>query len=188
MVGTTILFIYGLISFYTIILLRYCLDSEFDLKTYPDSAQAAFLPRDVSLSRNPTNYGHKFLKRPTTPTPLKLTQPIKYVTRILLRQIKLLSRIKLTGIFGKGLSKNGKAQKLALQHLLEAVSYRETNLNLTNLVVLPCSLVVKKRDDSQIPSHKATVASSGVGYHLLKKKSTTLSLSRGCYFQLPPLL
>ncbi|WZZ17657.1 hypothetical protein YC2023_110746 [Brassica napus] len=51
MVGTTILFIYGLISFYTIILLRYCLDSEFDLKTYPDSAQAAFLPRDVSLSR-----------------------------------------------------------------------------------------------------------------------------------------
>ncbi|CAG7865687.1 unnamed protein product, partial [Brassica rapa] len=49
MVGTTILFIYGLISFYTIILLRYCLDSEFDLKTYPDSAQAAFLPRDIIL-------------------------------------------------------------------------------------------------------------------------------------------
>ena len=31
--------------------------------------------------------------------------------------------------FGKGLAKNGKAQKLALQHSLEAVSNRETNLS-----------------------------------------------------------
>jgi len=37
-----ILFVYGLLSFYTGILLRYCLDSESDLETYPDIGQAAF--------------------------------------------------------------------------------------------------------------------------------------------------
>ncbi|CAH8376219.1 unnamed protein product [Eruca vesicaria subsp. sativa] len=40
--GLGILFIYGLLSFYTGILLRYCLDSEADLETYPDIGQAAF--------------------------------------------------------------------------------------------------------------------------------------------------
>ncbi|CAN6835427.1 unnamed protein product [Brassica oleracea] len=40
--GLGILFIYGLLSFYTGILLRYCLDSESDLETYPDIGQAAF--------------------------------------------------------------------------------------------------------------------------------------------------
>ncbi|EOA26900.1 hypothetical protein CARUB_v10022989mg [Capsella rubella] len=40
--GLMILFIYGLLSFYTGILLRYCLDSESDLETYPDIGQAAF--------------------------------------------------------------------------------------------------------------------------------------------------
>ncbi|KAF8084877.1 hypothetical protein N665_0694s0010 [Sinapis alba] len=40
--GLIILFIYGLLSFYTGILLRYCLDSESDLETYPDIGQAAF--------------------------------------------------------------------------------------------------------------------------------------------------
>ncbi|KAL1209823.1 Amino acid transporter AVT1C [Cardamine amara subsp. amara] len=40
--GLMILFIYGILSFYTGILLRYCLDSESDLETYPDIGQAAF--------------------------------------------------------------------------------------------------------------------------------------------------
>ncbi|CAE6038233.1 unnamed protein product [Arabidopsis arenosa] len=40
--GLMILFVYGLLSFYTGILLRYCLDSESDLETYPDIGQAAF--------------------------------------------------------------------------------------------------------------------------------------------------
>ncbi|CAN6804515.1 unnamed protein product, partial [Brassica oleracea] len=49
--GLGILFIYGLLSFYTGILLRYCLDSESDLETYPDIGQAAFGTTGLSLSR-----------------------------------------------------------------------------------------------------------------------------------------
>ncbi|XP_059628336.1 amino acid transporter AVT1C-like [Cornus florida] len=41
-VGLSVLFIYGLLSLYTGILLRYCLDSEPRLETYPDIGQAAF--------------------------------------------------------------------------------------------------------------------------------------------------
>ncbi|XP_044509447.1 amino acid transporter AVT1C-like [Mangifera indica] len=41
-VGLSILLIFGLLSFYTGILLRYCLDSEPGLETYPDIGQAAF--------------------------------------------------------------------------------------------------------------------------------------------------
>ncbi|KAE9589893.1 putative amino acid transporter, transmembrane domain-containing protein [Lupinus albus] len=41
-VGLSILFIFALISFYTGMLLRSCLDSEPDIETYPDIGQAAF--------------------------------------------------------------------------------------------------------------------------------------------------
>lgn len=41
-VGLSILFIFALLSFYTGILLRSCLDSEPGLETYPDIGQAAF--------------------------------------------------------------------------------------------------------------------------------------------------
>ncbi|KAL5733532.1 hypothetical protein ACOSQ2_033224 [Xanthoceras sorbifolium] len=41
-VGLAILIIYGILSFYTGLLLRYCLDSEPGLETYPDIGQAAF--------------------------------------------------------------------------------------------------------------------------------------------------
>ncbi|MCI02223.1 vacuolar amino acid transporter 1-like, partial [Trifolium medium] len=41
-VGLSILFIFGIISFYTGLLLRSCLDSEPGLETYPDIGQAAF--------------------------------------------------------------------------------------------------------------------------------------------------
>ncbi|KAI4351455.1 hypothetical protein L6164_005824 [Bauhinia variegata] len=40
--GLSILFIFAILSFYTGILLRYCLDSEPGLETYPDIGQAAF--------------------------------------------------------------------------------------------------------------------------------------------------
>ncbi|XP_055829865.1 amino acid transporter AVT1C [Solanum dulcamara] len=40
--GLSILFIFGLLSYYTGILLRYCLDSQPGLETYPDIGQAAF--------------------------------------------------------------------------------------------------------------------------------------------------
>lgn len=40
--GLFILFIYAILSFYTGMLLRYCLDSEPGLETYPDIGQAAF--------------------------------------------------------------------------------------------------------------------------------------------------
>lgn len=41
-VGLSILFIFGILSFYTGLLLRSCLDSEPGLETYPDIGQAAF--------------------------------------------------------------------------------------------------------------------------------------------------
>ncbi|KAJ0046970.1 hypothetical protein Pint_06002 [Pistacia integerrima] len=41
-VGLSILLIFGVLSFYTGLLLRYCLDSEPGLETYPDIGQAAF--------------------------------------------------------------------------------------------------------------------------------------------------
>lgn len=41
-IGLSILFIFGIISFYTGLLLRSCLDSEPGLETYPDIGQAAF--------------------------------------------------------------------------------------------------------------------------------------------------
>ncbi|WJX81913.1 Amino acid transporter avt1c [Trifolium repens] len=41
-VGLSILFIFGIISFYTGLLLLSCLDSEPGLETYPDIGQAAF--------------------------------------------------------------------------------------------------------------------------------------------------
>lgn len=41
-VGLSLLFIFGVLSFYTGILLRYCLDSQPGLETYPDIGQAAF--------------------------------------------------------------------------------------------------------------------------------------------------
>lgn len=41
-VGLSILFIFAILSYYTGILLRYCLDSEPGLETYPDIGQAAF--------------------------------------------------------------------------------------------------------------------------------------------------
>ncbi|KAK1409621.1 hypothetical protein QVD17_36148 [Tagetes erecta] len=41
-VGLLLLFLYGVLSFYTGILLRYCLDSQPGLETYPDIGQAAF--------------------------------------------------------------------------------------------------------------------------------------------------
>lgn len=40
--GLSLLFIFGLLSYYTGILLRYCLDSQPGLETYPDIGQAAF--------------------------------------------------------------------------------------------------------------------------------------------------
>ncbi|KAF3649899.1 putative ycf20-like protein-like isoform 1 [Capsicum annuum] len=40
--GLSILFIFGVLSYYTGILLRYCLDSQPGLETYPDIGQAAF--------------------------------------------------------------------------------------------------------------------------------------------------
>jgi vesicular inhibitory amino acid transporter len=40
--GLSILFVFAVLSFYTGILLRYCLDSEPGLETYPDIGQAAF--------------------------------------------------------------------------------------------------------------------------------------------------
>ncbi|CAM8895867.1 unnamed protein product [Rhodiola kirilowii] len=40
--GLSILFLFALLSFYTGLLLRCCLDSEPGLKTYPDIGQAAF--------------------------------------------------------------------------------------------------------------------------------------------------
>ncbi|CAN4085145.1 unnamed protein product [Withania somnifera] len=40
--GLSILFIFGVLSFYTGMLLRYCLDSQPGLETYPDIGQAAF--------------------------------------------------------------------------------------------------------------------------------------------------
>ncbi|KAG5574738.1 hypothetical protein H5410_054872 [Solanum commersonii] len=40
--GLSLLFIFGVISYYTGILLRYCLDSQPGLETYPDIGQAAF--------------------------------------------------------------------------------------------------------------------------------------------------
>lgn len=40
--GLAILFIFAVLSFYTGILLRACLDSEPGLETYPDIGQAAF--------------------------------------------------------------------------------------------------------------------------------------------------
>ena len=41
-VGLSILIIFAVLSFYTGILLRYCLDSAPGLETYPDIGQAAF--------------------------------------------------------------------------------------------------------------------------------------------------
>ncbi|KAH0777657.1 hypothetical protein KY290_009068 [Solanum tuberosum] len=40
--GLSLLFIFGVLSYYTGILLRYCLDSQPGLETYPDIGQAAF--------------------------------------------------------------------------------------------------------------------------------------------------
>lgn len=40
--GLSILFMFAVLSFYTGMLLRYCLDSEPGLETYPDIGQAAF--------------------------------------------------------------------------------------------------------------------------------------------------
>lgn len=40
--GLSILFIFAMLSFYTGILLRHCLDSQPGLETYPDIGQAAF--------------------------------------------------------------------------------------------------------------------------------------------------
>lgn len=40
--GLSILLIFAALSFYTGILLRYCLDSEPGLETYPDIGQSAF--------------------------------------------------------------------------------------------------------------------------------------------------
>lgn len=41
-VGLSILLIFAVLSYYTGILLRYCLDSRPELETYPDIGQAAF--------------------------------------------------------------------------------------------------------------------------------------------------
>ncbi|MFS8012451.1 putative amino acid transporter, transmembrane domain-containing protein [Helianthus anomalus] len=41
-IGLLLLFLFGVLSFYTGILLRYCLDSQPGLETYPDIGQAAF--------------------------------------------------------------------------------------------------------------------------------------------------
>ncbi|XP_071734578.1 amino acid transporter AVT1C-like [Rutidosis leptorrhynchoides] len=41
-IGLLLLLLYGVLSFYTGILLRYCLDSQPGLETYPDIGQAAF--------------------------------------------------------------------------------------------------------------------------------------------------
>lgn len=41
-VGLSLLLLFGVLSFYTGILLRYCLDSQPGLETYPDIGQAAF--------------------------------------------------------------------------------------------------------------------------------------------------
>lgn len=40
--GLIILLVFAVLSFYTGMLLRYCLDSEPGLETYPDIGQAAF--------------------------------------------------------------------------------------------------------------------------------------------------
>lgn len=40
--GLSLLFIFGILSYYTGILLRHCLDSQPGLETYPDIGQAAF--------------------------------------------------------------------------------------------------------------------------------------------------
>jgi len=40
--GLSVLFLFAIISFYTGLLLRSCLDSDPELETYPDIGQAAF--------------------------------------------------------------------------------------------------------------------------------------------------
>lgn len=60
-IGLSILFIFGIISFYTGLLLRSCLDSEPGLETYPDIGQAAFgttgrIAISVSLHTNLYSY------------------------------------------------------------------------------------------------------------------------------------
>ncbi|CAN1238213.1 Amino acid transporter AVT1C, partial [Linum grandiflorum] len=49
--GLSILIIFGILSFYTGLLLRYCLDSEPGLETYPDIGHAAFgTPGRIAIS------------------------------------------------------------------------------------------------------------------------------------------
>ncbi|XP_061996261.1 amino acid transporter AVT1C-like isoform X1 [Rosa rugosa] len=50
-IGLSILFIFAVLSFYTGLLLRYCLDSQPGLETYPDIGQAAFgKPGRIAIS------------------------------------------------------------------------------------------------------------------------------------------
>ncbi|KAM5555959.1 amino acid transporter AVT1C [Rosa sericea] len=50
-IGLSILFIFAVLSFYTGLLLRYCLDSQPGLETYPDIGQAAFgTPGRIAIS------------------------------------------------------------------------------------------------------------------------------------------
>lgn len=50
-IALSILFIFAVLSFYTGLLLRYCLDSQPGLETYPDIGQAAFgTPGRIAIS------------------------------------------------------------------------------------------------------------------------------------------
>ncbi|KAL6123901.1 hypothetical protein ACLB2K_076418 [Fragaria x ananassa] len=56
-IGLSILFIFAVLSFYTGLLLRYCLDSQPELETYPDIGQAAFgTPGRIAISVSCIDY------------------------------------------------------------------------------------------------------------------------------------
>lgn len=62
--GLSILFIFGILSFYTGLLLRSCLDSEPGLETYPDIGQAAFGTAGriaISVSRSSCSSKYSYL-------------------------------------------------------------------------------------------------------------------------------
>lgn len=64
-VGLSILFIFGILSFYTGLLLRSCLDSEPGLETYPDIGQAAFGTAGriaISVSRSSCSSKYSYLR------------------------------------------------------------------------------------------------------------------------------
>lgn len=56
--GMSILIVFGVLSYYTGILLRHCLDSQPGLETYPDIGQAAFGTLGRIAISVKTSYSH----------------------------------------------------------------------------------------------------------------------------------